>query len=64
MLKKDAIRILGTQRAVADAAGVRPPSVSGWGDIVPAAAALRLAQAYPTIPLRIEDYAAAPRETA
>ena len=57
MLKADALKILGTQTAVAQAAGVSQPTVSNWGEVIPAAPAMRLSMAYPQIPLRMrEDY--------
>ena len=36
MLKADALRILVTGRKVAKAAGVKPPTVTKWGPIIPA----------------------------
>lgn len=35
MRTSDVIKYFGTQKAVADALGIKPPSVSTWGDTVP-----------------------------
>lgn len=35
MRTSDVIEYFGTQRAVAEALGIKPPSVSDWGDTVP-----------------------------
>lgn len=45
MLKQDAIRFFGGPTKVASAAGVEPPTVSGWGEVVPEGRAHRLAEA-------------------
>ncbi|CNB66126.1 DNA-binding transcriptional regulator DicC [Yersinia frederiksenii] len=45
MLKKDAIKYFGTKSALAKAAGVKPPSVSAWGELVPEKRAVRLEKA-------------------
>lgn len=45
MLKQDAIRFFGGVTKVAHAAGVKPPTVSDWGDVIPEGRAHRLAEA-------------------
>lgn len=45
MLKEDAIKFFGGVTSVATAAGVKPPTVSEWGDVVPEGRAHRLADA-------------------
>lgn len=45
MLKQDAIRFFGGPTNVAKAAGVKPPTVSEWGEVVPEGRARRLAAA-------------------
>lgn len=42
MFKKDAIQFFGSKSALAKAAGVKPPSVSVWKDIIPERRAMRL----------------------
>lgn len=45
MLKQDAIHFFGGTTNVANAAGVKPPTVSDWGEVVPEGRAHRLADA-------------------
>lgn len=42
MLKSDAVKFFGTKTKLAIAAGVKPSSVSVWGDLVPEGKAMRL----------------------
>ena len=35
MRTSDVIEFFGTQKAVADALKIKPPSVNGWGETVP-----------------------------
>lgn len=42
MLKTDAVKFFGTKTKLATAAGVKPSSVSVWGDLVPEGKAMRL----------------------
>lgn len=35
MRMSDVVEYFGSQKAVADALGIKPPSVSDWGDSVP-----------------------------
>lgn len=42
MFKKDAIKFFGSASAVAKAAGVKPPSVSAWKELIPERRARRL----------------------
>lgn len=45
MFKKDAIEFFGGPSSVARAAGVAPPTVTGWGEMIPEGRAHRLAEA-------------------
>jgi DNA-binding transcriptional regulator YdaS (Cro superfamily) len=45
MYKNDAIKFFGNRVKLALAAGVKPPSVSTWGDLVPEKRAVRLEKA-------------------
>ncbi|EQC2550903.1 MULTISPECIES: Cro/CI family transcriptional regulator [Enterobacter cloacae complex] len=45
MLKQDALNFFGNKTKLAQAAGVRPPSVSAWGELVPEGRAMRLQEA-------------------
>lgn len=42
MLTKDAIEHFGTQSALARALGIKPPSISDWGETVPPLRQLQL----------------------
>lgn len=42
MLKSDAVKFFGNKTKLAMAAGVKPSSVSVWGDLVPEGKAMRL----------------------
>lgn len=42
MLKDDAVKFFVTKTKLAQAAGVKPSSVSVWGDLVPEGRAMRL----------------------
>ena len=44
MLTKDAIAHFGTLKALADALGIKSPSVCNWGDTVPPLRQLQLQQ--------------------
>jgi DNA-binding transcriptional regulator YdaS (Cro superfamily) len=35
MRTSDVVEHFGTQKAIADALGIKPPSVSDWGEFVP-----------------------------
>jgi len=45
MLKIDAVKFFGNKTKLAKAAGVKPSSVSVWGDLVPEGRASRLVEA-------------------
>lgn len=42
MLKRDAVIFFGNKTKLANAAGVKPSSVSVWGELVPEGKAMRL----------------------
>lgn len=42
MLKNDAVNFFGNKTKLANAAGVKPSSVSVWGELVPEGKAMRL----------------------
>lgn len=42
MFKIDAVKFFGTKTRLAQAAGVKPSSVSVWGELVPEGKAMRL----------------------
>lgn len=42
MLKNDAVKFFGNKTKLAHAAGVKPSSVSVWGELVPEGKAMRL----------------------
>lgn len=42
MLKNDAVKFFGNKTKLAQAAGVKPSSVSVWGELVPEGKAMRL----------------------
>lgn len=42
MLTTDAIKYFGSKRKLAEAAGVKPPTVYAWGRLVPEGKAARL----------------------
>lgn len=45
MLKQDALIFFGNKTKLAQAAGVRLPSVAAWGELVPEGRAMRLQEA-------------------
>lgn len=45
MFKQDALKFFGNKTKLAHAAGVKPPSVSAWGKLVPEGRAMRLQEA-------------------
>lgn len=57
MKTSNAVRFFGSQAALARALGIKPPSVCGWGEVVPRGRAYELlALTDGAIPLEAGDY--------